>query len=116
MDNFPGDLSYSLRLLVGFGLVEVDHDGRLSTIGRVGSLVAVEGDPLADAGLGLRTGLPGVEIVALIFQGRPEALDEDIVEAAPFASIEMRVPTRFSRSVRAKDVNWLLRSVFMISG
>jgi hypothetical protein len=25
----------------------------------------------------------------------------------PFPSIEIRVPTRFSRSVQAKDVNWL---------
>ena len=34
----------------------------------------------------------------------------------PLPSIEMRVPTRFSRSVQAKDVNWLPWSVFMIPG
>ena len=34
----------------------------------------------------------------------------------PLPSIEIRVPTRFSRSVQTKDVNWLPWSVFMISG
>ena len=85
MDSFRGNLSYSLPLLVGFDLVEVDHGGRLSAMGGVGPLVVVEGDPSANAGLGLRTGLPGVKVDALILQRSPEALDEDVVEAAPLA-------------------------------
>ncbi len=84
MDSFRGDLSYSLPLLVGFDLVEVDHGGRLSAMGGVGPLVVVEGDPPANAGFGLRTGLPGVKVDALILQRSPEALDEDVVEAPAF--------------------------------
>ena len=33
----------------------------------------------------------------------------------PLPSMEMRVPSRFSRSIQAKEVNWLPWSVFMIS-
>ena len=54
-------------------------------MGGVGPLVVVEGDPSANAGLGLRAGLPSVQIDALILQGPPEALNEDVVEAAPLA-------------------------------
>ncbi|WGT51425.1 hypothetical protein [Thioclava nitratireducens] len=54
MDSFRGDLSYSLPLLVGFDLVEVDHGGRLFAMGGVGPLVIVEGNPSANAGLRLR--------------------------------------------------------------
>lgn len=50
---FRGDLSYSLPLLVGFDLVEVDHSGRLSAMGGVGPLMVVESDPARDARLGL---------------------------------------------------------------
>ena len=39
----------------------------------VGPQVVVEGDPASDAGLGLRSGFPGVQIDAFIFQGPPEA-------------------------------------------
>lgn len=52
-------------------------------MGGVGPQVVVECDPSANAGLGLRTGLPGVKIDAIILQGPPEAFDEDVVEAAP---------------------------------
>jgi hypothetical protein len=41
LDSFRDDLSYSLPLLVGFDLVEVDHGGRLSAMGGVGPLVVV---------------------------------------------------------------------------
>ena len=51
----------------------------------VGPLVVVEGDPAPDAGLGLRSAVPGGQADAFIFQGSPEALDDDVVEAAPFA-------------------------------
>ena len=53
LDRFPVDLSYCLHLLVGFGVVEVDHGGRLSAMGSVRALVVVECYPTPDAGLGL---------------------------------------------------------------
>ena len=107
MDRFSADLSYCLHLLIGFDGVEVDHGGRLSAMGSVWAMVVVEGDPAPDASLGLRARLPSVQVDAFILQGPPETLDEDVVEAAPLPSIEIRVPTRFSRSVQTKDVNWL---------
>jgi hypothetical protein len=69
----------------------------VSAMGGVRPLMVVEIDPATNAYLGLRSGLPGVQVDAFILQGPPQALDEDIV----------RVPTRFNRSVQAKDVNWL---------
>lgn len=54
-------------------------------MGVVWPLVTIEGDPAADACLGLRSGVPNVQGDAFILQGPPEALDEDIVDAAPFA-------------------------------
>ena len=81
MDRFLGDLSYCLHLVTGFNAVEEDHGRRLSAMGSVRALVVVEGDPLADTYLGLRAGLPGVQVDAFIFQGPPETLDEDVVEA-----------------------------------
>jgi hypothetical protein len=53
LDRFPGDLSYCLHLLISLDCVEVDHGGWLSAMGGVGPQVIVEGDPAADAGLGL---------------------------------------------------------------
>lgn len=52
-------------------------------MGGMGALVVVEGDPAPDASLGLRSCFPGVQVDAFILQGPPEALDEDVVEAAP---------------------------------
>jgi hypothetical protein len=81
-------------------------------MGSVWAMVIVEGDPAPDASLGLRSGFPGMQVDAFILQGPPEALDEPKVREAnmlsrqrPLPSIEIRVPTRFSRSVQAKDVN-----------
>ena len=54
-------------------------------MGSVGAMVVVEGDPAPDAGLRLRSGLPGVQVEAFILQGPPEKLDEDVAETAPFA-------------------------------
>lgn len=54
-------------------------------MGGVRPLVVVEVDPAPDAGLALRSGFPGVEVDAFVFQGPPEALDEDIVQASAFA-------------------------------
>ncbi len=42
---------------------------------------------------------------AFILHVPPETLDEDVVDAASFAVIEIRVLTRFSRSVQVKEVN-----------
>jgi hypothetical protein len=51
-------------------------------MGGVGPLVVVGGHPVTDVGSGLRPGLPGAQIHALVFQGSPEAFDEDVVDAA----------------------------------
>ena len=42
MDSFWGDLSYCLRLPVGFDAVPIAHGGRLPAMGGVGPLVLVE--------------------------------------------------------------------------
>ena len=47
--------------------------------------MVVEGDPAPDAGPRLRSGFPSVQIDAFILQGPPQPLDEDVVDAAPFA-------------------------------
>ena len=54
-------------------------------MGSVRALVVVEGDQAPDASPCLRPGFPGVQIDAFILQGPPQALDEDVVDAAPFA-------------------------------
>lgn len=54
-------------------------------MGSVWAMVVVESDPATAASLCLRTGLPGVQVGAFIFQGPPETLDEDVVKTAPFA-------------------------------
>lgn len=71
--------------LIDLGCVEVDHGGRLSAMGGVGPLLVLEGDPAPDVGSGLRSGFPNVQADAFIFQGSPESLDEDVVNAAPLA-------------------------------
>lgn len=40
-----------------------------------------------------------------MLRGQSEALDEDVVDAAPFPSIEIRLTTRFSWSFQADNVN-----------
>ena len=47
--------------------------------------VIVELHPVADTRAGLRPGLPSVEMDALIFQGSPQALNEDVVQIAALA-------------------------------
>lgn len=79
-------------------------------------LVVVEGDPSADTGLGLRAGVPSVQVDALISQRPPQALDENVVEEAPFPFHRDTCADRFSRSVQAKDVNCEPCLVLMISG
>jgi hypothetical protein len=51
----------------------------------VRALVVVKGDPAPDTDPSLRSGLPSVEMDAFILEGPPHALDEDVVDAAPFA-------------------------------
>ena len=48
LDRFLGDLSYCLRLLIGFDAIEVDHGGRLPAMGGMRPPVVVECDPVAD--------------------------------------------------------------------
>jgi hypothetical protein len=54
-------------------------------MGSMWAPVVVEGDPPSNAVSCLRIGLPGVQVDAFILQGPPEALDEDVVDTAPFA-------------------------------
>lgn len=54
-------------------------------MGSVWAMVAVEGDPASDASLGLRSGFSGVQVDAFIVQLPPQALDEDVGEAAIFS-------------------------------
>lgn len=44
------------------------------------ALVVVEGHPFPDRRFRLRSGLPGMQVNALVFQGAPQPLDEDVVE------------------------------------
>tara|TARA_R110002167_G_scaffold366433_1_gene596762 strand:+ start:24441 stop:24584 length:144 start_codon:yes stop_codon:yes gene_type:complete len=44
LDSFRRDLSYFLRLLVGFDLVERNYGGRLSVMSGMRPQVDVEGD------------------------------------------------------------------------
>lgn len=90
-------------------------------MGSVGSSMVVEGDPGSDGVLCLRSCFPGVQIDAFILQRSPQTLNEDIVDGEaiaerPLPSMEIRMPTRFRRSVQAKDVNCEPWSVFMIPG
>ena len=48
------------------------------------ALVVVEGHPFPDGRLCLRSGLPGMQVDALVFQGAPQPLDEDVVEETAF--------------------------------
>ena len=100
--RFP---SYSLGLLVGLGCGLVDHGGWGAAMGRVGSEVAVEGHPAGNASLGPGAGLLGVQVDAFILQRPPKPLDEDVVDAAAWPSIEMRTPACLKRVVQANDVN-----------
>lgn len=65
-------------------------------MGSVWAMVVVEGDPAADSGFGLRSDFPGVQVDAFIFQGSPEPLDEDVVEAAPLGKGDF-LPAVFDR-------------------
>jgi hypothetical protein len=107
LDGFPGDLSYCLHLLIGFDVVEVGHGGRLTAMGSVWALVVVEGDPAPDGNFGLRPWLPSVQITHSYFRDRQRRSMKMLSRQRPLPSIEIRVPTRFKRSVQTKDVNWL---------
>lgn len=49
------------------------------------ALLVVEVHPLSDTGPCLRSCLPGVQVDALVFQGPPQSLDEDVVEKPAFS-------------------------------
>ena len=51
-------------------------------MGSVWPPMVIEGDPRSDGSLCLRPGLPGMQVDAFVFQGPPQALDEDVVEGA----------------------------------
>ena len=53
----------------------------------MGALAVVELDPLADTGFRLRSGFPGVQVDAFVFQAPPEQLNKYIVKEAPFLRI-----------------------------
>ena len=69
-------------------------------MGSVWALVVVECDPASDASFSLRSGFPCVQVDAFILQGPPEALDEDVVEAAPLAADAVEAKVLISRSQR----------------
>ncbi len=54
-------------------------------MGGVWAFVIIEGNPLADGSLGLRSRVPSVQVDAFILQGPPEAFDENVIDAASFA-------------------------------
>ncbi len=54
-------------------------------MGSVWVMVVVEDDPAPDVDPCLRAGLPSVQVDGFILQGPPQAFDEDVVEATPFA-------------------------------
>ena len=58
----------------------INHGRRFAAKGGMGAFAVVKFDPLADARLCLRSGLPGVQVDALVFQAAPEPFDKDIVE------------------------------------
>lgn len=74
-------------------------------MGSLRSLVTVEGDPAIDCSLGLYAFFLSLQIDTFILQGPPQALDEDVVYAAPLAVHRDPVPACFSRSIQAKEVN-----------
>jgi hypothetical protein len=99
LERFPDDLSYSLHPLIGFDGVEVGYRGRLTAMGGVGPLVVVESDLGPDASLGLRAGFPGVQMTQSFFRDRQRRSMKMLSRQRPLPSIEIRVPTRFSRWV-----------------
>ena len=73
-------------------------------------------DPAADGALGMRSGLPGVQIDAFIFRGPPQAFSEDVVDATPLAIPQDLGADPLRRSVQAQDMHREPWSVFMIPG
>lgn len=96
-----GQISGWFKLLAAsadrFRSVEVDHGGRLSAMGSVRT---------ADGGLCLRSG-PSVQVAHSYVRDRHRRSMKTLSMHRPLSSIEIRVPTRFRRSVQPKDVNGL---------
>lgn len=81
--------------------------------------MVIEGHPFSEGCLRLRTGLPSMQVDAIVSQGAPYTLDEDIVAYAAFpihllsgrafqSNVlrgDIRTPDLRSRSVQAKNVN-----------
>ena len=49
--------------------------------------VIVELHPFTDTRAGLITGLPGIQIDALVFQRAPQSLDDDVVQIGAISGI-----------------------------
>ena len=87
-----------------------DRDGSIAVVdlhrghwvvvaeGAVRAVVIVEADEAFEVGVGLDLGLVAFEIDLIVFDGPPEPLDEDVVEAAPLS---------IHREFHAKGEQWL---------
>jgi hypothetical protein len=58
-------------------------------MGGVGPLMVMANDPESDPGLGLRPGLPGVQVDAFIFSGRQSGSLKLLSRQRPLPSIEI---------------------------
>ena len=76
----------------------------------------VEVEPSTSLCLCITAAGEGAQIDAPVFEGSPRPLDEDVVEARPLPSMEMRTPASYRQCVLAHDVNWLPCSVSKIFG
>ena len=63
----------------------MDLVGGQDSMGRVGSLGIVPGQPFLDTCLRLRAGLEGMQIDAFVFEGPPQALDHAVADPAASA-------------------------------
>src|SRR6185437_7314966 len=88
------------------------------------TLLVVEVQPGANAGLGFGHCRISVEVDLLVFEAAPQSLNEDVVHApAPrlrggrlLPSMLIMIPCRFRVPVKSPLVNWLPWSVLKISG
>lgn len=88
LDSIWRDLSYSLHQLIGvfcFVPQPVDHSGWFAAKGGMWRFVIVELDPLSDACLRFRSGFPGTQINAFLFQASPQSFDKNVIEEPTLA-------------------------------
>jgi len=63
----------------------VDFRRRLAVVGTVRAMIVVEAEVGAKTAFGLHQVGVGLEVNLLVFDRAPESLDENIVQASPFA-------------------------------